>query len=59
MEKTMLKKKSLNELENYGRIKKAEMKSYFGTGKKHLGKKNPKIFFDLYTPDPCEGKLPQ
>jgi len=59
MKKTTSKKKSLNELQNVGQLKKEEMKDYFGAEKKQLGRKNRKMFFGLFSPDPCEGDMPQ
>jgi hypothetical protein len=59
MKKTTNKKKGLSELENFGELKKEEMKSYFGSIKKQTGKKNRNVSLGLFSLDPCEGKLPQ
>ncbi len=62
MEKTALyKRHRLNDIGDIVKLKKIVMKRYSGDlGKKTLeGEGNSKSRYDLYSPAPCEGKLPQ
>jgi len=62
MEKTALyKKRRLDDIGDIVKLKKMVMKRFSGDiGKKTLeGEGNSRFRYDLYTPAPCEGKLPQ